>query len=104
MKIYRVVYESHDIDEADRTINISTFFNKQNAEKYLKECIKSIKEQNEEFDLDNYTIEETYDSYEIYLTHREVEQGVSVWLEEDETRDEIEKDLNIEKENDYEME
>lgn len=103
MKIYRVVYESHDIDESDRTINISTFFNKENAKKYLKECIKSIKDQNEEFDLDDYTIEETDDSYEIYLSHREVEQGVSVWLEEDETRDEIQKDLNIEKENDYEM-
>ena len=33
MKIYRVIYESHDIEEADHTINVSTFFNKENAEK-----------------------------------------------------------------------
>lgn len=103
MKIYRVIYESHDIDEADHTIKVSTFFNKENAEKYLQECIEDIKEQNEEFDLDDYTIEETDDSYEIYLSHRQAEQGVSVWLEEDETRDEIKKDLDIEKDNEYEM-
>ena len=103
MKIYRVIYESHDIDEADRTIYINTFFNKKNAEKYLKECIESIKEQNEEFDLDDYSIEETDDSYEICLAHREFEQGISVWLEEGETSDEIQKDLKEEKENEYEM-
>ena len=103
MKIYRVVYESHDIDELDRTINISTFFNKENAKKYLQECKESIKQQNEEFDLEDYTIEETDDSYEIYLSHRQVEQGISVWLEEGETCDEIEKNLNIEKDNDYEI-
>lgn len=103
MKIYRVIYESHDIDDADHTLNISTFFNKENAEKYLQECKESIKEQNEEFDLKDYTIEETEDSYEIYLSNRAFEQSVSVWLEEDETRDEINKDLKIEKENDYEI-
>lgn len=103
MQIYRVIFESHDIDELNYTINISTFFNKENAKKYLEECKESIKEQNEEFDLEDYTIEETDDSYEIYLSHRQVEQGVSVWLEEDETRDEIKKDLDIEKDNDYEI-
>ena len=51
----------------------------------------------------DYTIEETEDSYEIYLTSRAFEQSVSVWLEEDETRDEISKDLKMEKENDYEI-
>ena len=103
MKIYRVIYESHDIDKLNHTLNVSTFFNKENAKKYLQECIESIKKQNEEFDLEDYTIEEKDDSYEIYLSHRQVEQGVSVWLEEDKTRDEIKKKLNIEKENDYEM-
>lgn len=104
MKIYRVIYESHDIEEADHTINVSTFFNKENAEKYFQECRESIKQQNEEFDLEDYTIEESDNSYEIYLSHRQVEQGVSLWLEEDETRDEIKKHLNIGKENEYEME
>lgn len=103
MKIYRVIFESHDIDEADHTLNISTFFNKENAENYLQECKENLKEQNEELNLENYTIEETDDSYEMYLSGRQVEQGVSVWIEEDETQDEIEKNLNIEKDNDYEM-
>ena len=103
MKIYRVIYESHDIEEFDHTINVSSFFSKENAEKYLKECIESIKEQNKEFDLDDYTIEETDDSYEIYLSHRAAEQGISVWLEEDNTLDEIQQNLDIEKNNDYEM-
>ena len=103
MKSYRVIYESYDIDNAAHTLNINNFFNKENAEKYLQECKESIKEQNEEFDLNNYTIEETEDSYEIYLSGRAFEQSVSVWLEEDETRDEISKDLKMEKENDYEI-
>lgn len=105
MKIYRVIFSSVDIDESDHTLRITTFFNKENAEKYLEECKESIKEQNEEFDLKDYSIEETKDSYEIYLTGREMEQNVSVWLEEDETSDEIkhQKEENIEKENDYEI-
>ena len=103
MKIYRVVYESHDIDEDDRTIHISTFFNKENAERYLQECIENIKKQNEEFDLEDYTIEETDNSYEIYLSHRQIEQGIAVWIEEDNTLDEIQQNLDIEKDNDYEM-
>ena len=103
MKIYRVIYESYDIDNAAHTLNINNFFNKENAEKYLQECKESIKEQNEEFDLNNYTIEETEDSYEIYLSGRAFEQSVSFWLEEYETRDEISKDLKMEMENDYEI-
>ena len=53
--------------------------------------------------MNNYTIEETEDSYEIFLSGRAFEQSLSFWLEEDETRDEISKDLKMEKENDYEI-
>ena len=53
--------------------------------------------------MDDYTIEETEDSYEIYLSHRAAEQGISVWFEEDNTFDEIQQNLDIEKNNDYEM-
>ena len=48
MKIYRVIYESYDVDEDERNIYVDTFFNKENAQKYLKESIESIKEKNEE--------------------------------------------------------
>ena len=68
-----------------------------------KNTCKSVKEQNEEFNLEYYTINETENSYEIYSSHSQIEQSISVWLEEDETRDEIKKDLDIEKENEYEM-
>ena len=30
-------------------------------------------------------------------------KGIAVWLEEGNTRDEIQKDLDVEKENEYEM-
>lgn len=103
MKIYRVIYESHDIDEAVKTINVNTFFNKENAKRYFKESKEIIEKQSQEFDLEDYTIEESEECYEIYRSHRYMEQGISLWLEEDKTRDEIEKELDAEKENEYEM-
>ena len=105
MKIYRVIFESVDVEEAVHTLNINTFFDKKNALKYLERCIEDIKHQNEEFyNIDDYTIEETEESYEIYLSGRRIEQCVSIWLEEDKTYDEIKKGIEKEEENEYEME
>ena len=105
MKIYRVIYESYDVDEDERNIYVDTFFNKENAQKYLKESIESIKEKNEEkgIDLNDYTVIENEDSYEVLLYNNMYWKGIAVWLEEGNTRDEIQKDLDVEKENEYEM-
>lgn len=103
MIIYRVVFEKHDIDRLINRIEINTFFNKKNALKYLKESIATLKKQNEKnLDMEDYSIEETEESYEVYLSGRQIEEGMTIWLEADKTLDEIEKDIKEEKENEYE--
>lgn len=103
MKIYRVIYSSHDIDEGDRTIKITTFLDEKLANHYLKECINNLKEQMRELDSENYCVEESEKSYQRYLAYREFEESAEVWLEEDETYDEKQLQIENEKENDYEM-
>ena len=106
MKIYRVIFKSIDIDEADNTLIITTFQNRELAEQYLKERIEELKEQEEILKQDDYVTEERKNYYERYLNGRVMEDSVSIYLEEDETYDEImlkEKAERLEKETNYEM-
>lgn len=107
MKIYRVIYKSIDVDECDNTIKVTTFFNKDLAIKYIEDRIKELKEQMKELDSEDYCVEETENYYERYLDGRSMEESVSIWLEEDNTYDELvlqeEQKMQNEKEKDYEM-
>lgn len=107
MKIYRVIYESIDVDEYDNTIRVTTFLNKNLATKYIEDRIKELKEQMKELDSEDYRVEESENYYERYLDGRAMEESVSIWLEEDNTYDEIvlqeEQKMQNEKEKDYEM-
>lgn len=104
MKIYRVVFTSIDIDESDHTIIITTFFNKENALKYYKERLKDLKEQQKELDMDDYCVDEDKTSYERYLDGRSMEDSIGLWLEEDNTYDELVlQKQQDEKDKDYEM-
>ena len=58
MKIYRVIFKSIDIDEADNTLIITTFQNRELAEQYLKERIEELKEQEEILKQDDYVTED----------------------------------------------
>lgn len=108
MKIYRVIFNSLDSDECDNTINITTFLNRDLAIKYIKDCIKSLKQQEQELDLEDYCVEESENYYERYLDGRASEDSVTIWLEEDETYDEKmlqeEQERQNEKDRAYEME
>lgn len=103
MKIYRVIFTSIDIDESDHTITVTTFFDKEKALEHYLERLKDLKKQQEELDMDNYSIDEDETSYQRYLDGRTMEQSVSLWLEEDNTYDELNLKLQNEKEKDYEM-
>lgn len=106
MKIYRVIFKSIDIDESDHTVRITTFFNRDNALRYYKELLEDLKEQQEELDMGDYSIDEDETSYERYLDGRAMEQSVSLMLEEADTYDEIEtknKRTENEKDKDYEI-
>lgn len=106
MKIYRVIFKSIDLDEADNTVIITTFQNRGLAEQYIKEKIDELKEQEEILVKDDYTTEERINYYERYLNSRKMENSVSIYLEVDETYDEImlkERAERLEKETNYEM-
>lgn len=105
MKIYRVIFTS--IKELEYTVMIETFFNRENALKYYKEQLYDLKKQQEELDMEDYCIDEDETSYERYLNGRAIEDTVFIWLEEDNTYDELDINkqakMRNEKDNDYEM-
>lgn len=87
MKIYRVIFTSIDIYKSDHTVNVTTFFNKDKALEYYNEQLKKLKQ--EELDMEDYNIDEDEKSYERYLNGRAMEKSISIWLEEDNTYDEL---------------
>jgi len=104
MKIYRVVYNSIYIDGGENKIIITTFLNKENALRYYKERLNEIKKEEEELEMDDYCVDEENTSYERYLDERSMEDSVGLWIEEDDTYDELvlqkqqdEKDRDYEK-------
>ena len=105
MKIYRVIFTS--IKELEYTVMIETFFNRENALRYYKEQLYDLKKQQEELDMEDYCIDENETSYERYLNGRAIEDTVFIWLEEDNTYDELDINkqakMRNEKDNDYEM-
>lgn len=104
MKIYRVVYNSLYLDGGENKIIITTFFNKENALRYYKERLNEIKKEEEELEMDDYCVDEDKTSYERYLDERSMEDSVGLWLEEDDTYDELVlQKQQSEKDKDYEM-
>lgn len=105
MKIYRVIFTS--IKELEYTVMIETFFNRENALRYYKGQLYDLKKQQEELDMEDYCIDENETSYERYLNGRAIEDTVFIWLEEDNTYDELDINkqakMRNEKDNDYEM-
>ena len=106
---FRVICSNFDIDTEIKTITVKTFLDKDIALKYLKQQIKETKEEIENEDLDFYSIEETEESYKRHDHDSSVQDLVEIWLEEDNTYDEIilqlEQELKNNKENEkiYEM-
>lgn len=107
MKIYKVIYSSIYLDEGENITTATIFLDKDLAIKYLKDRIKTLKDQMKELDSEDYCVNEDDTSYERYLDGRAIEDSVSIWLVEDETYDEkmlqeINKSQN-EQDKDYEM-
>ena len=86
MKIYKVIYSSVYIEGGENTVDVKVFLNKDVALKFIKRQIKEIKKEVD--DLEDYCVDEKEDFYERYLDGRSME--VSIYLEEDESYDEIE--------------
>ncbi len=110
MKIYRIIYTCFDIDTEEKTAIVKTFLDGKIASEYLKERIEEIKSSIEEEYLDLYRIKETETSFESHSRDSAVESAVKIWLEKDETYDEIllrrkeqRNNKQCEKEKDYEV-
>lgn len=104
MKIYKVTYTSVCIDDGENLVSTTVFIDKNLALRFLKSEILKLKQQEKEFDMDDYCIDEDETSYERYLDGRSMEDSVSIWLDEDETYDEkMMKQLQNEKDKEYEM-
>ena len=88
MKIYKVIYSSVYIEGGENTVDVKVFLNKDVALKFIKRQIKEIKKEVD--DLEDYCVDEKEDFYERYLDGRSMEDSVSIYLEEDESYDEIE--------------
>lgn len=102
MKIYRVVFSG--IYELEHTLKIVTFFNKTNALQYYKEQLEKLKKEQEELDIEEYDINEDEVSYERYLEGQAVVDSVSLWLEEENTYDELILKVEQEKQNEQDKE
>lgn len=106
MKIYRVVLKSKYLPAGEDEVEIITFLNKEFAEQYIKESIENLKREEELLGNDTYKKVERENYYERYLNANEIDNSVSIYLEEDETYDEImlkEKAERLEKETNYEI-
>lgn len=104
MKVYNVIFKGINVDELENTVTVTTFLNRDLAERYLKEKIDEIEKEIDR--LDDYSIEKGKDYFERYLTARAIEDSVMIWLEEKDTYDEMmlkERVNKDEKENEYEM-
>ena len=88
MKIYKVIYSSVYIEGGENTVDVKVFLKKDVALKFIKRQIKEIKKEVD--DLEDYCVDEKEDFYERYLDGRSMEDSVSIYLEEDESYDEIE--------------
>ena len=96
MKIYKVIYKNLYMDECEDDVDTKIFLDKEVAYRYLKKKIERLKNEFEESE--DYIIEETKDSYSRYLDGRYFEDSISIWITEDETYDEKEKNSELEAE------
>lgn len=106
MKFYRVIYKSVYVEGGEDNVEVKTFLNRELAVNYLKRKIAHSKQDVGDYELKDYHVEESENSYERYLDGYASQDNVSIWLEEDDFYDEIElkEEQEIEKETDYEME
>jgi len=88
-KIYKVI--SHDVylESGEDSIDVKVFTDEKLATKYYKKLVK--KDKQNDFEPEDYTVDEDKTSYERYLTGRSSEDSISIYLQEDEICEELEK-------------
>lgn len=99
IKIYKVISNVLCQDDFENSINVKVFTDEKLASQYYKDLVDGAKDC--DLDLEDYTVDEDETSYERHLTGRASEDCLSIWLEEDEICEDLEKSNDMEK--DYDM-
>ena len=97
-KIYKVITNILCQDDFENSIKVKVFTDDKLAFKYYKDLVDGAKDC--DLDLEDYTVDEDDTSYERYLTGYASEDSLSIWIEEDEICEELEKSNDMEKEYD----
>lgn len=98
-KIYKVISHYVYLDTGDNSIEVKVFIDEKLATEYYEKLVNEDKEN--DFEPEDYTVDEDKTSYERYLTGRSSEDSVSIYMQEDEICEEKEKNNDMEK--DYEV-
>ena len=98
-KIYKVITNVLCQDDFENSIDVKVFTDKKLALNYFKELVDGAK--NCDLDLEYYTVDESETYFERYLTGYAVEDSLSIWIDEDEICESLEKSNDMEK--DYDM-
>lgn len=98
-KIYKVITNILCQDDFENTTRVKVFTDEKLASQYYKDLVEGAKDN--DLDLDDYTIDEDETSFERYLTGYASEDSLSIWIEEDEICESLEKSNDMEK--NYEM-
>lgn len=97
-KIYKVIKHIIYDEDYENIINVKVFTDEKLASMYYKQLIAHEKEYAVELDLEDYTIDESENYYERYLTGFASQNSVTISLEEDEICEKLEKPYDMEKE------
>lgn len=97
-KIYKVITIVLCQDDFENTVTVKVFTDEKLAKDYYNELVDGAKDS--DFDLEDYTIDEDETSFERYLTGYASEDSLSIYIEEDEICEELEKSNNMEKDYD----
>ena len=97
-KIYKVITKILCQDDFENTIRVKVFTDEKLASQYYKDLVDGAKDN--DLNLDDYTIDEDETSFERYLTGYAAEDSLSIWIEEDEICETLEKSNDMEKDYD----
>jgi len=97
-KIYKVITVVLCQDSFENTVTVKVFTDEKLAKDYYNELVDGAKDI--DVDFEDYTIDEAETSFERYLTGYASEDSLSIYIEEDEICEELEKSNNMEKDYD----
>lgn len=98
-KIYKVITNLICLEDFENTTTVKVFYDRKLAMEYFEQLVQ--KDKQNDFENEDYNIDEEDCYYERYLKNRMIEDCVSIRIEDDEICEKLEKNNEMEK--DYDM-